>query len=189
MNEVVLRRSISPDELRDMSKAGYWASLRGMVPWLVLACTVVVAGAGLLLGWLFSLFLSKGLGYGAGFGLVLLVAVVMVVIWLVALGIGFGIGIPLGLKRERDRLEDGMGPQCEYTTTWYQNGFVFADWNAPRFIPFSDINRVLELGRYRQFVGVVTQFRLTFRPKIVSLPVDLVPKGVMQQWAAEGVLR
>lgn len=182
MDELTLRRSISPPEAKELADSVYKSASGIIAVQLAVLAPISVAtcaGAGALVGVLFG---SAGIGALVG-------AVIGLVLWVASAALGLAIGIPLGLLLARNRLESKLGPHRELAVTWYPNGFSIADRKGSRLIPFADVRRARWVGRRREFIVMRTAFTFNFAPDRHGIPSDLVPREVLQRWTDEGLLR
>jgi hypothetical protein len=173
-SQVVLRRPLSPAEVKDLADAVYYSGLK-----LVTAVAVPTSGV-LVMG--IAVLVAIGFGVVAGRTAVFIVLGIGFLVWLLVLALGLGGGVALGVAMGRSRLESRMGPHRELVTTWYPHGFALTDWKGSVFIPFSELRSVRRAGRQGQFIVVRTPMKLGPEPYAHGIPVDLVPENQLRRW-------
>jgi hypothetical protein len=190
MNEVVLRRSISPDEAKDLSVAIFLSAFKGQRLWLFVLQGVLFMGIFAVIGAMLGFLTAPNPESAVTLLRIVLSGVITAVGGAILIfGIALGLGIPLGVRKLQKRLETWLGPKRELIVTWYQNGFSIAGWKSQRFFDWADVRRARWGGRMKQFVIVNTPSNHAAEIKFHGFPTDLVPREVLQAWTSGGLLR
>lgn len=190
MDEVVLRRSISEAENKDMADAVFRRGFAIYLAMLAVGGAVVViistVTGGIIGALLDAASSSSSYGFLRG---ALFVGVISVFTWVFVCGLGCALGYPLGLMSLRSRYEERLGPNRELILTWYQTGFSVPESVGSLFIAFPRVLGARRAGKQQRFLVIRTPWSLSRRPNVHGLPVDLIPDSVRQMWNSEGKLR